>query len=422
MDRRNAWVLGLTYFLVYLAAPVVYLGVVQAGLCDKLGASKTVANLPASAYLFGSFAPLVIAWLAPQRWARGIVVWSYAVTAALLALVSVTLFFPFSDTVRIAAVVGQGLVQGVSASIANVYSYQCIRVGTTLEGRARAYRIQLGIGPLFGVVGSLGAQLLLSGWIRGIDYPTDFALLYLFGVPCMAGAALLSLGFQLVEVPEQPRKPLFPYLRDGIREYSRSPVLVLAFAAYFLWYFTLNAMPNLSLYTREALHRDPKEFSGIIMALRFGFKSIAGLVLPTLMLRRGSRATLTATVALLGAAIIWAWLAPGYAYLLAFGLMGAGELGGGYFPNYAMSVSAPSTAAVNVSILSLVTPVSTIAPVLHGALTDRFGFQGSFILGTVTALLALWLVGRLPRWTEVEKRDAETARAQSQRPYRAGSR
>ena len=422
MDTRNAWIMGLSYFLTYLAAPVIYVDVVQAALCDKLGASATIANLPASAYLVGSFAPIIIAWFAPQRWTRGLVVWSYATTAALLALVTVTLFFPFSDSFRIAAVVGQGLVQGVSASIAGVYSYQCLRVGTTLEGRARAYRYSLGIGPIFGVLGSLGAHLLLSDRIPGIRYPIDFAILYFFGMLCMAGTALLSLGYKLVEIPEEPRRPFLVYLRDGIREYARSPVLVPALAAYFLWYFTLNATPNLSLYTREALHRDPKEFSGIIMALRFGFKSLAGLVLPTLMLRRGGRATLTATVALLGGAIAWAWLAPGYAYLLAFGLMGAGELGGGYFPNYAMSVSAPSASAVNVSLLSLVTPASAVAPVLHGALTDRFGFRGSFTLGAVTALLALWQVSRLPRWTEVEKRDAETARAQSQRPYLAGSR
>src|SRR5262249_54233781 len=154
-------------------------------------------------------------------------------------------------------------------------------------------------------------------------------------------------------------------------------------------------------------HRDPKEFSGIIMALRFGFKSVAGLILPTLMLRWGSRATLAATVALLGGAIVWAWTAPGYAYLLAFGLMGAGELGGGYFPNYAIAVSTPEAAAVNVSILTLVTPVSSVAPVLHGLLTDHFGFRGSFALGTLTAVLALWLVGRLPRRTDVETKDAE---------------
>jgi hypothetical protein len=49
-------------------------------------------------------------------------------------------------------------------------------------------------------------------------------------------------------------------------------------------------------------------------------------------------------------------------------------------------------------------------PVLHGALTDRFGFQGSFALGTLTAVIALWLVWRLPRWTEVESREIEEAK------------
>ena len=93
--------------------------------------------------------------------------------------------------------------------------------------------------------------------------------------------------------------------------------------------------------------------------------------------------------------------------------MGAGELGGGYFPNYAIAVSAPAAAAVNLSILALVTPAGSIAPVLHGALTDRFGFQGSFALGLFTAVIALWLVWRLPRWTETESREIEEAKRAS---------
>ena len=40
------------------------------------------------------------------------------------------------------------------------------------------------------------------------------------------------------------------------------------------------------------------------------------------------RAPLVATACLVGAGSLWAWVAPGYAYLGAFGLMGAGELGG----------------------------------------------------------------------------------------------
>jgi hypothetical protein len=396
MDRRNALIAGISYFLIYLAAPVVYLGVVQAGLCDKLGASATVANLPASAYLFGSFAPIVVAWAAPHRLTRAVVVWSYGTTAALLGVVAATLLLPFSNSARIGAVVGQGLVQGVSGSVAGVYAYQCLRVGTTIEGRARALRISLGYGPLFGVAGSLGAQLVLAGGIPAIRYPLDYALLYLIGVPCMAGVALLSLGYRLADVAEEPRLPLLQYLGEGIRAYLRNRELLLLFLAYFLWYFTLNAMPNLSLYTREAVHRDPKDLSGAIMALRFGFKAVAGLALPALMLRRTIRAPLTATVLLLGASIAWAWSAPGYYYLVAFGLMGAGELGGGYFPIYAITVSTASAAALNLSILTLVTPASSIAPVLHGALTDHFGFRGSFALGGITAAASLWLVMKLP--------------------------
>ena len=86
-------------------------------------------------------------------------------------------------------------------------------------------------------------------------------------------------------------------------------------------------MPNLSLYSRVVLGGDPKQFSGIIMALRFGFKSTGGYLLGMIAMKKGIRAPLLTTVFLLVAAIVWGWSVPGYAYLMAFGLMGAGELG-----------------------------------------------------------------------------------------------
>src|SRR5690242_6560310 len=104
--------------------------------------------------------------------------------------------------------------------------------------------------------------------------------------------------------------------------------------AYASWYSTFSATTNLSLYTPHVLHRDPKELSGLIMAIRFGGKSLAAYGLGMLALRVGIRAPLTACVLLLGAATIWGGLVPGYAFLLCFALMGGGELGGAYFPNY----------------------------------------------------------------------------------------
>src|SRR5690242_20251528 len=50
MDRANGRIFLFSYLLVYFAAPVTYIGVVQAVLCDKLGTGAMVANLPFGAY------------------------------------------------------------------------------------------------------------------------------------------------------------------------------------------------------------------------------------------------------------------------------------------------------------------------------------------------------------------------------------
>ena len=59
MDRRNGLILMATYLLIYLSAPVIYVGVVQAALVDKLGANAMIANLPGAAFQFAQFAPLL---------------------------------------------------------------------------------------------------------------------------------------------------------------------------------------------------------------------------------------------------------------------------------------------------------------------------------------------------------------------------
>jgi len=209
--------------------------------------------------------------------------------------------------------------------------------------------------------------------------------------------AVLSSRYQLEPIPEEPtRAGFFAYLMESIRSFARDRPLVLLWFGYLLWYFTLNAMSNLALYTREAVGRDPKELSGIIMALRFGFKALAGFVLGGIAIRWGVRAPIAVCIVLVGGSLVWAWLAPGYGYLLAFGLMGAGELGGAYFPNYQVTISTPAMGTRDLAMQSLTSPVSAIAPALHGALTDAFGFRASFAFGILTAVISLLLVLRLP--------------------------
>ena len=138
-------------------------------------------------------------------------------------------------------------------------------------------------------------------------------------------------------------------------------------------------MPNLSLYSRVVLGGDPKQYSGTIMALRSGSKSAGGYLLGIIAIRKGIRSPLLTTVFFLVAVMVWDWSVPRYAYLMAFGLMGAGELGGAYFPNYTVRISSASSGVRNLSLLTLISPVSSSVPALHSALTDWFDSSASFI-------------------------------------------
>jgi MFS family permease len=408
MDRENGSIFLMIYLLTYLAAPVIYVGVIQAALCDKLGASATVANLPGAVYFLGNFTPIFVSSLVPLRLERSMIVWVNLTTAILLAIVGSTLLLPLPRSVCIAALIVQGLVQGFTASTSQVFLYQCMGRGTTLEGRARAFKLAFSLGPIAAVIGSLGAHFVLSQGIPALTYPYDFALLYFIGVPCMLGVALVCGRLKLLPVREGPRLPVLATLSNGVRTFVRDRSCLYLWLAYALWYSTLSAMPNLSLFSKEAVGRDPKDLSGLVMALRFGFKSLGGYLLAVITIRWGVRVPLLVTLGLLGTATLWGWVVPGYSYLLAFGLMGAGELGGAYFPNYMVAVSPLACGARNQALLSAATLFAGLSATLHGALTDGYGFQASFAFGVATALLGFWLVFKLPARPKVTNPEADS--------------
>jgi MFS family permease len=224
----------------------------------------------------------------------------------------------------------------------------------------------------------------------------------------MAAIALLSRRYIIrEEQAESAQPPLIHYLRNSLKSYFNVRTLALSALAYVLFSFGLESISNLSLYTKEAVGREPKELSGVILALRFGFKCLAGYALGALAQRHGIRAPVIGCLLLLGAGILWIWAIPGYSFLFAFGLMGGAELGGLYFPAYVLGVSSAATSARNVSILTLVSGLAGFAPALHGALTDYFGFRASFSLGGLMALLSLILTLQLPARSQ-ESQDSQS--------------
>jgi len=391
-DRHNGWIFSICYILTYLSAPVLYIDVVQASLLDKLGASPTVANLPASTYMFGQIAPLFVCWLVPHRLERSMVVWANIATAAFIGIVFASLAVPVPDEVRIAALTLQGLLQGLSGSTSFVFMMQCLRRGTSEPGLARALKRTFGVTPLAAVAGSLGAQYVLNPGFASLPYPYDFALLYLLAMPCSAGIAAAASRFHLEPIEEKVRPPYVHYLGRTLRGFGTDRRMLSLWIAYVFWYAAISVMSNLTLYTRVATGADPKDYSGLMMAIRFGTKAAAGVALGMLAVRYGLRAGVMGTLVLAMTAAVWGWSVPGWAFLLTFGLMGGAELGGVYQPNYVSRLSTPSESTMNLAMMTLATPVSSFAPVLHGFLATHLGFPASFLASGLFAATALWLV------------------------------
>ncbi len=397
IDRRNGWLFVWTQILIYFSAPVIYVGIVQAAFCDKLGASATIANLPSATYFLGYIFPFICSWLFSPKWERGVAQMSLLTVASSMLLVCVVVFLPFPSWLRISVVIGQGLIIGISNSLTNLYLFKCLARGTTALGKVRALKYAFGLGPIAAVLGSLGAQYVLAAKIHWLQYPYTFGALYLVTFPCMLLCAVLTSRYQLLEVPEEKHPPFFGYLIASINSFRLDRRLALTWLAYLSWYFTVNSMANISLYTNEAVGRSPLELAGLILAIRFGSKALAGFLFGNIASRYGERLTMISTVIFAAAAVSWPFFASGYEYLLAFGLMGAGELGGVYFMAYVLSISSAGSATRNLALLSLAGPISSLSPVIHGALTDRFGFHASFAFGTVTAGLSLLLLFNLKR-------------------------
>ena len=392
MTRHNGRVFLISYLLIYFAAPALYVGIVQAALIDKLGASATMANLPLAGHQLGALAPLILSWLLPHRMERSAVVWANVVTTIFLSLVFLSLALPASDDVRIYAVILQGLLQGFSGSISMVFQLQCLTRGTTSEGRIRVLKQTYTLTPFAAVAGSLASQWMLDPKFTFLEFPHDFAAIYLVALPCMGGVAWISRRYNLAPLDDEPRRPFFAYLLAGVRDFVKSRSLVLAWLGYWLWYVVLAIIPNMALLAREKTGEDPKNYAGYQNALQFGFKSLGGYGLGQLALRYGLRMSALVSSALLGASIVWAWAIPGYWYLFAFGLIGAGQLGGAYFPNFAAVLSSPEAGPRNLSLMQLAAPAAFFGPAVHGWLVDYSGFNASFIFGLLAAAVSLVFV------------------------------
>jgi hypothetical protein len=256
------------------------------------------------------------------------------------------------------------------------------------------------------VAASLAAQSILGGDIAGyklgflprLEYPFNYAVLHAATVPVMMLAAFLASRFVVV-IPavENPPELLFKSIVGGFADFFSHRLILIVSIAYVLVFSGHEVLQNISLYMKEVIGGEPS--AGYQLALRFGFKFVAGFALGWLLMKTNARTLLLATALLTLAAVLWAATVPGEWFLIAFGILGAGELFGVYYPNYVLGCSPPAKMRRNMAFALLITLPVGFAPVAYGAIADTFGkqdrafgYQMSFLAAILVLAATIFLV------------------------------
>ena len=412
-QRRNMVLYALCAAMVYLSAPIVYVGIVQVSLCNALGLSDAAANLPSAAFYFAMTAPLFVAWRFHTVAAvKPVLCVSFLLAALACLLVALVLVLQTSAAVRLIALVLHGGAIGGTTAVTSAFQWEVISRGMEVRRRGFALSMAYGVGPLFAVVGSMGAQLVLAGAIElpwyspqyglgmiplampRVEFPRNFAFLFAAAAPLLALAALLTTRYVLPPQvgAEPPRLPLIAGLRRGSREFLRDMVLRRAMIAYLLVGAGGSVVTIMALYTPEAMGRASVDFAGYQSAIRFAFKMTAGLFLGWLVVRTHAKMGAIVTATLYLAGVFWVLLVPHAWFMICFGLMGAGDLSGVYFPNYIMTASSPDKVRYNVAYLQLMNLPICAAPTFLGVISDAFGRQASFLAAAGLLMAAVTVI------------------------------
>jgi hypothetical protein len=404
-QRRNSLVFIVNMSLIYLVAPVFYVGVLHAAICNSLGASDTVANLPASVNLWMTPFPVFISWLWPSpRASRSILVAAYVIVGTAGA-VAATSFVAAPGAWLIPVLVAHAGIIGVAVGVIQMCLWELIGRGMTTTLRGWTLSLTFGAGPVFAVLGSCASQLILSGKflnlleIAPIPAPSSYMLLFGATAPAMWLAAGMVFLARLPPGAEPPARTGGIQFVQGLRLYFTHRLIFIAAFGFLCTYAGGSMiMNNLGLYAREALGESPEMYSGLQLALRFGFKSLCGFVLGWMVARVHAKAPLVATTLISLAGVCWALVVPGKWYLLSFGLLGAGELFYVYYMNYIVSCSAPERMRENTAYTNLISVSLGFVPLMYGATSDHYGLRSSFYLAIAILLAGCVAAGLfLPR-------------------------
>ena len=428
-QNHNIRLLTANWGLIYLASPATYVGTIQASLCEKLGTNDRIVNIPSAAYLFATALPILVAsWFPRVSQLRRVLTASYAIAALAGILPAAALLSPIPvgidrAGVVVAALVLHAAVMGCSMGVVVNNQWEVLGRAVAHNRRGQALAWVFSLGPVLAVVASLGSQLLLTGRLSGFQvpevgwlglrawkvpdvvvpslaFPWNFAAVFAMSFPVLGLAACLSSRY-LIPLPaaEAPQSSFLTGLGTSFRQFFSNRQILVTAIGYILVYSGFMVINNVTLYTRQAMDEAPEQSAGLQLALRFAFKIVAGFGLGCLLAWTNPRMLLVTTALLVAAGVGWALAVPGVWFLLSFGLLGAGELFGVYYPNYILACTPKSRMRKNMALTSLITTPVGFASVIYGSVSDKlgvndrtFGLQASFVLSLTVLAIAVCLV------------------------------
>ena len=218
-QQRNLIVFASCVALQYLSAPVIYVGITQGSLLDKLGANPVIANIPGASFFVMATLVALISWGFPKvRHLKPILVTCYSVAGITAGLTALVLAMEqFSTNTKIMMVILQSGMTGATVPTAIAFIWEVLGRTTESSRRGVALGMAYGIGPLLAAVGSLGSQLILAGHFEMgplalstsvLPSPLNYALLFALVSPVMLAAAALVSQFTIpLPATEAGRKP-----------------------------------------------------------------------------------------------------------------------------------------------------------------------------------------------------------------------
>lgn len=398
LQNRNIWCFAIFWGVYYLAAPVSYVGLPHANLLKALGNNDFISNLPSAVYSWLIAVPIIVAWIFPQpRYLKPLGLIAVGLMVTITASVAVTLGSGASSQGTTAVVIAHGAVFGAANGILLTTMWDFLRRGVSTSRRGKALGLTFGVGPLLACVGALLQDALFGGTLLGgrtfgLEFPNNYLAMFAAVAPLFLIAGLAVAMFRIPITTEDSSNTGTPLseIAAGIRQFVTNRNVLFAVLIYVIVYSGGNSIfQNVSLHAKTVLGEQSNTL-GLQSFLRFGFKAVAGVMLGWLLATASPRATLLATTSILLIGMTWALTSTGWWFMLTFGILGAGELFGAYFPNYVTTASRKAFVRINMAYLSVLTALTGFSSMIFGKISDNFGRIASFY--TAAALLVTGLV------------------------------